>query len=381
MFTDPKYDNIRPYTEAEAREARMRLCNGRLVAAAAARLYPDKEDGWLQESIAKSDTVAEFQKNVMAPLVMRLLATTSDGLTYSGLEYFKSSDVEGGANNYLFLSTHRDIVLDPAIIDTVMCLNGLPCADIAAGDNLLANGEIEDAMRINRMVKVVRSSDPREVYTTSCILSEYIRERISAGESIWLAHRQGRTKDGHDRTEQGLLKMLDMSGKDCFIENFAQVRIMPVAISYEYESCGVLKALELYTKEKEGSYHKKEGEDVNSMIEGVLQQKGRIHVAFGAPLSVSELEQASAEKGNNRYRALAHIIDRRLYGLYRLWPTNYIAADILDGDSKYFKQDCYTSCEKDRYINYIADSTKGMPDEVRLRLLRLYAAHLTDPVV
>lgn len=381
MSFDPKYDNIRPYTEAEAREARLRLCGSRLVAAAGAKLYPDKEDGWFQQTIAASESVADFQRDVMAPLVMRILAGTSDGLTYSGLEQFKSSDAEGGVNNFLLLSTHRDIVLDPALIDTVLALNGLPCVDIAAGDNLLANAEIEDAMRINRMVKVIRSSDPREVYTTSCVLSEYIRERIADGESIWLAHRQGRTKDGNDRTEQGLIKMLDMSGKGDFTENFTQIRIMPVAISYEYESCGVLKALELYTKEKEGSYHKKEGEDVNSMLEGFMQQKGRIHIAFGQPLTADEIGQAAAEKGNNRYRRLAQILDRRLFDLYRLWPTNYIAADMLNGEDKYFKQGCYNVCEKERYETYLTESTKGLPDEVRQRLLKLYAAHLTDPVL
>jgi len=216
MSFNPKYDNIRPYTEAEAQEAMKRLAGGRLVAAAAAKLYPDKEEGWLQKSITEQESIYDFQKNVMAPLVMRIVSSTSDGLTYSGLEYFKSSEAEGAPNNFLLVSTHRDIVLDPALIDTVMCLNGLPCVDIAAGDNLLANAEIEDAMRINRMVKVVRSSDICEVYNTSHILSEYIRERIASGESIWLAHRQGRTKDGNDRTEQGLVTMLAMSGESEF---------------------------------------------------------------------------------------------------------------------------------------------------------------------
>lgn len=380
MLTDPKYDNIRPYTEDEAKEAMMRLCRSRLLGVAGNRFYPDMPEGYLQDMVARSENVYDFQKTVMADLVMRILKGTSDGLTFSGLEYFKSSGAEGKANNFLLLSTHRDIVLDPALIDTVMCLNGLPCVDIAAGDNLLANAEIEDAMRINRMVKVIRSSDPREVYTTSCVLSEYIRERIAEGESIWLAHRQGRTKDGNDRTEQGLIKMLDMSGNGSFTESFAQLRIMPVAISYEYESCGALKALELYTKEKEGVYHKKEGEDVNSMVQGFLQPKGHIHIAFGEPLTEEEIGAAAAEKGNNRYRALAQTIDRRLFDLYRLWPTNYIAADMLSGDGKYLKQGCYTSCDRESFEQYITGSTKGMPGEVAERLVKLYAAHLTNPV-
>ncbi len=380
MIDDPKYDNIRPYTEGEAKDAMMRLCRSRLVGVAGNRLYPDKPEGYLQDMIARSKDVYDFQKTVMADLVMRILKGTSDGLTFSGLEYFKSSGAEGKINNFLLLSTHRDIVLDPALIDTVMCLNGLPCVDIAAGDNLLANAEIEDAMRINRMVKVIRSSDPREVYTTSCILSEYIRERIEGGESIWLAHRQGRTKDGNDRTEQGLIKMLDMSGNGNFTESFAQLRIMPVAISYEYESCGVLKALELYTKEKEGTYHKKEGEDVNSMVQGFLQPKGRIHIAFGEPLTTEEIGAAAAEKGNNRYRALAQTLDRRLFDLYKLWPTNYVAADMLSGDESYLKQGCYTSNERDSFKQYLSDSTKGLPGEVAERLVKLYAAHLTNPI-
>ena len=380
MTTDPIYDNIRPYTEAEAKEARLRLASGRLAASAAATLYPEQEQGWLQKRILMSEDTASFQEKVVAPMVERVVEMSSEGLTFSGEEYFNSSDVEGGKGNYLLLSTHRDIVLDPAMIDVVMCKCGMPCVDIAAGDNLLANAEIEDAMRTNRMVKVVRSSDPREVYTTSRILSQYIRERIGEGGSVWLAHRQGRTKDGNDRTEQGLVKMLDMSGEGGFIENFAQLKIMPVAISYEYESCGPLKALELYTKEQEGGYHKKPGEDVNSMVQGFMQNKGRIHIAFGKPLTKEEIGQAAAEKGNGRYRCLAQILDRRLFELYRLWPTNYIAADMLSGNDKYLKQNCYTDSDKDKYIAYLEESTKDMPEAVKQKLLELYAAHLINPI-
>ena len=162
-------------------------------------------------------------------------------------------DSDGSVGSFVLLSTHRDIVLDPALVEYTLHLKNLPMTEIAAGDNLLASPEIVDAMRSNRMITVVRSDNPRIVYSSSKVLSAYIREKVTSGErSVWIAHRGGRTKDGYDRTEQGLLKMLAMSGSCEFAENFAELRIMPVTISYEYETCGALKVRETLTKARQG---------------------------------------------------------------------------------------------------------------------------------
>ncbi|MCF0173697.1 MAG: glycerol acyltransferase [Bacteroidales bacterium] len=293
------------------------------------------------------------------------------------MDNFIESD--GSIGKYLLLSTHRDIVLDPALIQMALYRAGYPCTEIAVGDNLLANSDIEDAMRSNRMIKVVRSDNPRVVYTTSKLLSAYMRERITQGESsVWIAHRQGRTKDGNDATEQGLLKMLNMSANNGFTESFAELRIMPVAVSYEYETCGALKALELYMKEQQGFYRKAPGEDTNSMLQGFIQPKGRVHIAFGKPLTLEEIKSADAAEHNDKFRNLAQIIDGHLLDLFKLWPTNYAAADILGGSDTHFKDGKYSEADKVAFTEHIKKETEGMPEAIYRRLLELYAAHINN---
>ena len=369
------YKNIRPYTDAEAAEAMPYLAKSPLAAKASQFLYPDKGPDYLAEQILSCTTVEEFQERVVAEAIKRDLAFTHSSLSFSGVENFMESD--GSVGKFVLLSTHRDIVLDPALVEYVLYLNNLPKTEIAAGDNLLANPDIEMAMRSNRMIKVVRSDNPRVVYTTSKVLSAYIRSRVVEGErSVWIAHRGGRTKNGCDRTEQGLLKMLAMSGSGSFYENFSQLHIMPVTISYEYETCGALKVMETMTKARQGYYHKKPGEDVNSMLQGFLQPKGRIHVDFCKPLTAEELLRADSAQHNEKFRILSEILDERLLASFKLWPTNYAAADILSGSEEYMEQGLYTAEDRERLIERLKHETEGMPDGVYAGLLELYAAHL-----
>ena len=316
------------------------LAESPLVASAAKVLYPDKDPDYLPGIIRSCRTVEDFQGKVIAEALRMDLELTHSTLSYSGIENFFESD--GSVGRFVLLSTHRDIVLDPALVEYTLHLNNLPKTEIAAGDNLLASRDIEDAMRSNRMIKVVRSDNPRIVYTTSKVLSAYIREKVTSGDrSVWIAHRGGRTKDGYDRTEQGLLKMLDMSGGGSFADNFAELHIMPVTISYEYETCGALKVLETMSKMRHGYYHKQPGEDVNSMVQGFVQHKGRIHVDFCKPLTSEELSKADGAQHNEKFRILSEVLDERLTSSFKLWPTNYAAADLLAGDDRYLKQDFF----------------------------------------
>lgn len=354
-----------------------RIAASSLAAATAKYFFPDKDPDYLPGIIRSCKTSDDFQDKIIAPVLYRDLAVTQSKLSYSGLESFTNSD--GSINSFVLLSTHRDIVLDPALVALALHDNHIPTCEIAAGDNLLANEDIEAVMRVNRMIKVIRSDNPRVVYTTSKVLSAYIRSKVVANErSVWIAHRGGRTKDGFDRTEQGLLKMLDMSGEGSFLENFTQLNIMPVTISYEYETCGALKALELYTKAKQGFYHKQPGEDVNSMIQGFKQPKGGIHISFGKPLTREELLEADSAQHNEKFRILAKILDDRLNASFKLWPTNYAAADILAGNDEYLQQGHYTLEDKDRLLERIGWETEGMPEEIKGKLLELYAAHLNE---
>jgi hypothetical protein len=369
------YDDIRPFTDAEASQALPVLAQSKMMGMAGKFFFADKPDDYLPKLIAGCRTVDEFQAVVISTVLERDLALTQSTFTYSGLENYRKADGTPGA--YVLLSTHRDIVLDPAFVELALYKEGLPKSEIAAGDNLLANGEIEIAMRANRMIKVVRSDNPRVVYESSKLLSSYIRDKVTSGErSVWISHRGGRTKNGCDATEQGLLKMLDMSGKGSFLENFSQLNLMPVTISYEYETCGALKALETLTKERQGFYKKQPGEDVNSMLQGFLQHKGRIHVDFGKPLTEEELLQADSAQRNDKFRILANILDQKLKASFHLWPTNYAAADMETGRDDYLQQGLYTAEDRERLEERLRKESEGMPPEIYSRMVKLYAAHI-----
>jgi len=252
---------------------------------------------------------------------------------------------------FLAISDHRDIVLDPALIQYVMFSEGLPLTEVCVGTNLLSSRTVEDLMRSNRMIKVIRGISARELYLSSQVLSKYIRKTITSGKaSVWIAQREGRTKNGLDVTEQGLLKMFDMSGTGSFKENFKELNIIPMSISYEYEPCDAKKAREIYIKAKTGEYIKKDKEDMHSILTGIRQWKGGVHLSIGKPITDREINRASWYEKNDRYQALRRTMDDRILGGYKLWKTNYIAYDLMNGTSKY--SDKYTQEELDKFKAY-----------------------------
>ena len=179
------------------------------------------------------------------------------------------------------------------------------------------------------MIKVTRSSSPREVYTTSMLLSQYIRHQIASGESsIWIAQRNGRTKDGYDISEQGVLKMLQISGSGDFYTDMCQLDMLPTAISYEFEPCDGLKAKEIFVSRRH-PYTKKDGEDLTSIITGIASWKGRIKVCFTEPILPEEIASCTSLSKNERFVELGKVIDRQIHKAYCLWPNNYIAEEIL----------------------------------------------------
>ena len=364
------FDNIRPYDDREACEALGRVAASGYIDAISGYLYPGQDPAVLRSALKEVNGVDDFQSKVMYGAVKTIIEKTSDGLTYDGLEYFE------GGKTYLMLSTHRDIVLDPALIQWVLKANDMPLTEIAAGDNLISTQLLEDLMRSNRMIKVIRSSNPREVYDSSVVLSRYMRERIHDKErpaSIWIAHRNGRTKDGHDATEQGLVKMISLSGVNDFAKNISELNIMPVAISYEIESCDLQKAIEVYVKRSTGSYQKKPGEDTQSIIYGIIQQKGRIHISFCPPITEAEIARAASFEKNERYRHLAEIIDARHRAGFRIWPYNIVAAEIVKGEKASNPQ------ETAAFLAYVEKRIEEVPASldrkaVRDILIEIYAA-------
>lgn len=365
-----QYDDIRPYNDVETAAALKRASNNRLMEQISAFLFPGKDPDILRNTLNTIHSVDDFQARVMFPAVRTILGRTTKGLTYSGLEWFENR------STYTLLSSHRDIVLDSAFIQYIFHDNDLPFSEIAVGDNLIYNSFVEDLMRSNRMIKVVRGGQPRELYAFSKHLSSYIRMRLydEHPASVWISHRNGRTKNGWDETEQGLLKMLSMSGPADFADNIKELRIMPVAISYEYESCGLKKAYENYITQMMGRYIKRPGEDLESIVLGIMQQKGHVHVAFCQPLTDDEIDACAAMDKNERFRALARIIDERIHKAWRIWPTNLAAAELLRGDKP---SDPYVTQQFEQFIKEDIDSLPRDPDlrrVIRENLLKIYAA-------
>lgn len=366
-----EYMDIAPFNDEEASAALTRLSNHPNTKWISKRIFPDQPDTLLGEILRNIHTVDEFQSIVMTKAIQWVIDHSVKEFTYDGLENLTS--IEG---KYLAMSNHRDIILDPAFLQLILLKNGLPDTQICVGDNLLKQKSVELLIRSNRMIKVIRGISARELYLSSQLLSKYIREVITSGtSSVWIAQRQGRTKDGLDTTEQGLLKMFDMSGTKDFTQNFKELNIIPISISYEYEPCDILKAREILISRTQ-KYVKSETEDLESIIQGIMQPKGNVHIQFGKPLTDQEIEEASLCDKNDRYQSIRHAMDVRIIEGYKLWKTNYMAYDIVNGDPKYSSE--YTEKELTAFKGYIETLLgKVEPtldkDELRDILLHIYS--------
>lgn len=324
------YDSIVPYTDAEVSEVLSRLSRNPFLPVVSKFFFPDKPLNTFRKLIRDVHTVDEFQEVVMSKVVAAVIEKSMSGFSFEGLEII---DRKG---TFLAVSNHRDIILDPALVQWTLFTNRMPLTEICVGSNLLGgNRMVSDLLRSNRMIKVIRGISARELYLSSQLLSRYIRETVTSGKSaIWIAQREGRTKNGLDTTEQGLLKMFDMSGKGSFVENFSELNITPMSISYEYEPCDIRKARELLIS-RSRKYVKKKMEDTHSIMLGIKQWKGGVHLAIDKPLTLDEIELASACDRNDRYQAIRHALDMRIIRGYRLWKTNYMGYDLMNGTSKY----------------------------------------------
>ena len=306
MINLSEFESISPYTDEEAVEALGKVADNPVVTEVSQYFFPDESPDFLRNLLKSVRSIDDFQIMVMSRVIEWVLANTARNFSYDGIANIKKEK-----GKFLVLSNHRDIILDPAITQLVLYRNNIPMTEIAVGDNLITNKFIEYLIRSNRMIKVVRGISARELYLSSQLLSKYIRLNITSQQSsIWLAQRQGRTKDGLDMTEQGLLKMLDMSGSSDFRKNFEELNIIPMSISYEIEPCDILKAKELYISRRQ-KYVKGPMEDLNSILTGIKQQKGNIHLNIGKPLTPEEIAVAALCDKNDRYELIRHAVDIR----------------------------------------------------------------------
>ena len=374
MMDLTEFSDIAPFTDEEADAALTRLSNHPNTKWVSKFIFPDKPETFLGEVLRNIHTVDQFQTMVMAKAIQWVIDSSMTDFTSEGIE--KLQALEG---KYVAMSNHRDIILDPALFQLLLQKHHLPETQICVGDNLLKFKSVELLIRSNRMIKVIRGISARELYLSSQLLSRYIRETVTSGTSaVWIAQRQGRTKDGMDITEQGLLKMLDMSGTKDFVENFKELNIVPMSISYEYEPCDIMKAREVLISRTQ-KYVKGETEDLESIMTGIRQPKGQVHLTIGHPLPEEEIREASFCDKNDRYQFIRHAVDRRVIKGYKLWKTNYMAYDLANHSDKYAGE--YTVEDLEAFKSYMARQFMRVePNLNRKELMDIFLRIYSNPV-
>lgn len=366
------FDDIRPYYDHEAREVMQRLKHDPLFMQLVKHIWPSMTQ---EEAFTKADKVNDnmaFQLEFMHQAIRVIVERSSTGLTCSGFENVDPNQA------YLYIANHRDILLDSAILQILLVEHGFKTSEITFGNNLMQGNFITDFGKLNRMFTVLREGNNRELYEISQKLSAYIRHTISdKNVSVWIAQRNGRTKDGSDLTQSGLIKMLNMSGGKNFSESIKQLKIVPLCISYEYEPCDDLKVQELYLSSLHSKYIKAPGEDLTSIITGIIQPKGRIHMSVGKPIDTELQEMENISNENEKIKQLVNIIDEQLFTNYKLWPINYIANDIANESNEFGYY--YTEAEKESFINYIKQKTSKLKGDEQ-SLFNLFINMYANPV-
>ncbi|MDL2239055.1 acyltransferase [Bacteroidales bacterium OttesenSCG-928-K22] len=342
---DINFDDIRPYFDEEIPYAMQKLADDESLYSVFKYVFPHHSAEKIKNIVLRIKNVDQMQRRVMFPVVMQLMSKTSTGLSSDGIENLNREKAS------LLISNHRDIVLDAGILQIILVQNKFNTTGITFGDNLLMSEMIRIIAKSNKLFIAYRGKDLKEFWNHSKKMSQYIRYQIQQmNQSVWIAQRNGRTKDGDDKTDQGVIKMLDMSRSDDFVQGFKDINISPCAVSYEYEPCDFLKTFELYMTRR-GPYVKQEDEDLNSILVGIMQNKGGIHFSFAKPISEEEILEADGYQKNDKFRFLASCVDKRIYEGYKLWKTNYIAYDIVNNSNTF--TDRYSIKEKENFVNYM----------------------------
>lgn len=370
------YEEFRPYNEAETKEAILRVTKDERFFKAIKFFYPNYTKKDYNNLVGTLNSIKDFQINIMHNIIHKIVDNSSTGLTYSGIENVKPN------KNYVFISNHRDIFLDASLLQIILVDENLPTTEITFGNNLMTDKLVYDIGKINKMFKVYRKGTPKELLKKTIQLSEYIRYTIfNKNQSVWIAQRGGRTKDGNDKTQTGIIKMLNSSGTSSIEENIKSLNILPLSISYEFEPNAYLKVNELLNT-KNGKYIKSENEDLNSIIEGITANKGRIHLAFGNTINDDLGDVENISRTNDKVKKIAKLIDNQIYKNYKLWANNYIAADIVNENKKFTNY--YSSKEKEIFLNYKKvqlSKVKGNLEQAEKLFLNIYANPVLNCII
>jgi len=324
-ITDQELKESLPYDEAGFQSGMNRLIYHPLLPVIVESVFPTHTLENFQKFLKTIQNVESFQREVISKAISAILQQSSTELSISGLDNISPH------RKYLYVSNHRDIICDPALFTNALFLHGYGTPKICLGDNLLTDQLIIDLVKMNKGITVRRNLPPRELLRSSIVLSDLISQQILENiDSVWIAQREGRAKDGNDQTHPGILKMLTLTGKGSFLDRIQDLHIVPVSISYEYDPCDIFKAREYHILSNQGSYHKAPLEDTVSMISGIQGFKGRIHIAVGKEIRNQLNHPGTLDSKRDQINLVVSEIDRQIQGNYRNWPSNYIAFDLLE---------------------------------------------------
>jgi len=328
---EDNFDLIRPYTDEEMQQSIPRIVHDSAYKPMMNFLFTEEQKNTITTNVLKAKTIVDFQRDYTLPCVSAIVEKTADAATFSGIENIDK------IKSHLFFGNHRDIALDSSILGMHMINSGLKPPMMNWGSNLEVSQFIVDLGKSNQMITVYRDGSPKEILRNSQRLSLYINNLISEKKrSVWIAQSKGRTKDGRDHVEPSILKMLILSGDKDVKKALLDLNIIPVTISYELEPCGGMKVREVFLSQQE-KYVKDPNEDLNSILGGFMMQKGNIHLDFGRPINHLLSEINGDLRNNQIVQEAAKIIDKETHNNYKLWPTNYLAYDLLENSSR-FKQ-------------------------------------------
>lgn len=379
-MSDYNFDAIRPYGAGEMKKALNDLLSDRQFSRMLRGFIPlvpvSLVRGLLRLAFWGIETPLQFQIRFMKPIVNHILKKHSKGAT------MQTDGVSPGPERYLFLSNHRDIVLDSAILSVLLHDNGFPTTcEIAIGDNLLIYPWINTLVKMNKAFTVRRGLSPRELMESSLKMSAYIHYAITRKhENVWMAQREGRAKDSSDQTQDSVLKMLALGGKGTDVQRLMELNIVPLSISYEYDPCDYLKAKEFQLKRDNPSYKKSKQDDLDNMKTGIFGQKGRIHYQASCCIN-AWLPELEGMPRKEFFTEVAKRIDKQIHAGYQLFPGNYVAYDMLNHTSRMACN--YSEKDKEVFEKYLAsrialvDIPNRDEEFLRERLLTMYA----NPVI
>lgn len=372
-----EFDEIRPYHDEELPQIFDELLSDPAFRQVAASVFPEIPFELLEQQMRSSKTKREFQVAFSYRLMWKLAKAHSDGLTldHSALEDKKKA--------YTYISNHRDIILDSGFLSILLLDEGMDTVEIAIGDNLLIYPWIKKLVRVNKSFIVQRALTMRQMMESSARMSRYIHYTIAEkNQSIWIAQREGRAKDSNDRTQESVLKMLAMGGEGDVVDKLMGVNIVPLALSYEYDPCDFLKAQEFQLKRDIEGYKKTVQDDLLNMKTGLMGYKGRVHFQVAACLNEELVKLDRSLPKTELYKQIASLIDTHIHRNYRMYPCNYIAHDLLEGNTTF--ESHYSKEEKERFELYL----NGQLDKIDIankdvpylydKLLAMYANPLKN---